>query len=1234
MEKFSFSIIRCRKNHKIQGVAVATREVLSYNYSRVTIAIVIFISLLRVREGRSVRKRIRQIARGRFDYEKPLISLSEEELKLQVTEGQEYSGSFTITSSNHVQVRGLVYSTSPRMECLTPQFEGEEVRIRYQFHSKGLVEGDVETGDFVIVCEQEERSLSFDVSVSKLYAESTMGTIRSLYDFTCLAKEKWSEAYQLFYHKGFSNIINAKEQKEAMIYRGIVSAKPSQQNMEEFLVGIQKKNPVHISLEQTGCCIRELTETSQQEAVIRKNEWGYVSVRISTDADFIRLSDDAITTDDFLGSSYTYKYLVDYDQMHAGWNYGRICFRGTYETLYLEVSAHKGPVTDRSDSVRAQIKECKVGIMELYQAYRLKRIVTGVWANETVDILNHLHALDPDEPMYLLMKAQALHINRQRQEAEWILEDFRREWPDRRSPVWGYYLYIMTLMEREPSYVDRMTREIELIFHENPDSVLLFWVLSFLEEEYYNNSAHKLKAIEYWVMKGCTSPYLYLEAYYLICQDPYLLTKLGAFELRILRWAVRRRALNKDLAAQIFQIVEFGKGFDEVQFTLLLSAYEVDPKPEYVGMICSYLIKAQKFDKQYHVWFEKGIELELRITSLYEAYLLSFDERGIVPVPKIIQMYFQYDSTLPYKKMAILYNNIIASKDKCPEVYEQYRRTMGRFAMEQVEQEHMDDNLAVLYEEMLDLGFVNEEIAHCLAHIVFTNKLVVFDSRIVRAIIYQKQMKEPQIVPVVEQAAYFQLYTNEYVILFEDEKGQRYVSSISYRLQKLMEPERYLAKCMELAPQELSYIVASFEQKQSYLTFSDSDKNYFKRILFAKELNPGYQSDMALEIVRFYQTQEYDGTVVEYLKQADFTQMSQSVRRYMLETLVDNHLYDQAYELIQVYGMDQIGSAAKVTLASYKIAQTDREEENADEYLLLLAATAFRNKKYNDTMLDYLCRFYNGPTEWMCTLWRAAKQFEIGTFELEERILVQMMYAGRKLGAVEDIFESYYNAGGRELVVLAYLTACAHAYFVEDAQMGQELLDLIQARYISHQELNDACKLALLKSLAARGEDASIDLQDALLSEYTRRNMNFAFYRQLNRKLVQKYHLYDKVFLEYRTDPRNHVVLHYSRDEDGEDFVKEDMPDVYDGIFVKQFVMFFGESVQYYITEEHGNQVDVTQSSRITSSDVYTEKDESRYNLLNQMLMASTLQDDKSLYHNMKQYAGFDEVTRKVFKLL
>jgi len=124
------------------------------------------------------------------------------------------------------------------------------------------------------------------------------------------------------------------------------------------------------------------------------------------------------------------------------------------------------------------------------------------------------------------------------------------------------------------------------------------------------------------------------------------------------------------------------------------------------------------------------------------------------------------------------------------------------------------------------------------------------------------------------------------------------------------------------------------------------------------------------------------------------------------------------------------------------------------------------------------------------------------------------------------------------------------------------------------------------------------------------------------------------VFLEYRTNPHSHVVLHYSRDEDGDAFLKEDMLDVYDGIFVKTFVMFFGEAIQYYISEEYGNEVEVTESNRIVNNDVYNKHDESRYTLLNQMLISYTLQEEEELHQAMKQYAGLDEMTQKVFKLL
>lgn len=1181
-----------------------------------------------------MRKRIRQIAVGRFEYEKPSLSIREE-LAFSVTEGQEYTGDFEIRSDNHVIVRGIVYSTNPRMECLTPQFEGEEVRIRFQFHSRGLVEGDVAKGSFVILCNQCEQSLSFCVSIVKLSADSSAGPVRNLRDFTELAQEKWSEAYRLFYHKAFSNIFSEKEYRESMIYKGIAGAKPSPRSMEEFLVSVGRKKPVSFQLERTSSRLPNVAETTQQVVEIKKDEWGFLSISVSSDAEFLSVPETRITTEDFLGSVYPCKYLIDCERMHDGWNYGRITFAAAHETLCLEISAHKGPQTERAGSARAQIMEARAGIMELYLAYRLKRIVTGVWANETIDILDQLHALDAEEPMYPLMKAQAFLINRQRQEAEWILDDFRREWHDKRAPVWGYYLYLMTLMEREPSYVDRITREIEGIFRENPDSVLLFWVLSFLSEEYYNNSAHKLKTIAHWVMHGVSTPYLYLEAYYLYCQDPYLLTELGAFEVRILRWAVRRQALNRDLAAQIFQVIEFNRGFDARHYLLMEAAWQVDPRPEYVGMICSYLIRAQRFDRQYHHWFEMGIELELRITSLYEAFLLSFDERGIAPVPKIIQMYFQYQSSLSYRKLAILYNNIIADKENSPEVYEKYRRAMGRFAMEQVEQEHMDDNLAVLYEEMLDLGFVNGEIAHHLARILFTRKLIVFDPRMMRAIIYHRQLKEPQIVPIVEQSAYFQLYTEDYVILFEDEKGRRYADSVSCRLQRLMEPERYLEKCMELAPDELPYLLPYFDRKRNHHDFVPEDRRFFPRMLCAKELNPVYQAQLAMEILIFCRTLEYDGMVPDYLEHADYTRMSQPVRRFMLDALVEHHRYELAYELVKEYGIDQISDASRVELAGSMIRRQEQEEAaEPEEQLLLLAGSTFFRKKYNDVMLSYLCRFYSGPTERMCTLWRAARQYGTGTFELEERILDQIIYAELMPREGGDIFESYYNAGGRELEILAYLTVCAQAYLVKKASIDPDLLRLIRVRLLTRQDTNDACRLALLKAFAEGLFEADLALEEELLAEFTQRNINFAFYRRLDQALIKKYHLYDKIFLEYRADPRSHVTLHYSRDEDGENFVEEDMTDVYYGIFVKPFVLFFGESVQYYITVEKNNQVEVTESSRITYSEISAGEDDSRYGLINQMAMSETLLDDAALKKNMEQYAEYDSAAKTLFGLL
>ncbi|MBO5657101.1 MAG: hypothetical protein J6R94_02840, partial [Agathobacter sp.] len=208
--------------------------------------------------------------------------------------------------------------------------------------------------------------------------------------------------------------------------------------------------------------------------------------------------------------------------------------------------------------------------------------------------------------------------------------------------------------------------------------------------------------------------------------------------------------------------------------------------------------------------------------------------------------------------------------------------------------------------------------------------------------------------------------------------------------------------------------------------------------------------------------------------------------------------------------------------------------------------------------------------------------------------------------------------------------------FVDNKKIHEDIFRVIEARMLYDMELNDACKLALLRYYSEQEYlgNRQLAMEEELLAEYTRRNMHFAFYKKLHPDLVLKYHLYDKVFLEHRTNPHSHVILSYSRDEDGDTFIKEDMPDVYDGIFVKAFTMFFGEAIQYYISEEHNGQVQVSESNRIMNQDVYNREDESRFHRLNQMLISASLQEEDALKRQMKDYASQSEMTSKIFKLL
>lgn len=1200
-----------------------------------------------------MRKRIKELAEGRVVRTEPVVEFSVSRIEMEVHGGKDCKGEFTIASKNQVPIRGLVYSSNPRMECLTEGFEGEEIQVSYKFHSFGLTEGDTQEGDFFIVCGQGEYTLPFVVSVSGNFADTQEGIIKNLTDFKELARNHWQKAKKLFYSPEFINILNNCEEKERYLHMGLARGAKTDRSLEEFLLAIGLKEQIYIEIDQKEYVFDNIVEKIRQDIILVKNTWGYEEFRVESDAEFMIPIKREITTEDFLGSELKCGFFIDPQKMHAGKNFGRLTLRNMRQESFVSICAVKGNGERGASQRQRQIRKLHIDLMQTYIDYRLRKIVTGRWAYLTCGILDSLMAIDDSNDWYRLFKAQALWTNGQKQEAEWILNEFKRKHRDRESPQWGYYMYICTLMDHEELYVDRLTEEIEEIYLKHRGHLLLFFCLLFLRRDYVKNGYQKLKALERQIMGGTESPLFYVEVYSLFCQEPYLMSRLGDFEIKILNWARKQKMMTKALMDQFLSIFPEKMPYRKTVFLLLEECYQmVDhardilyerPKENalakdkrVLSVLCGYLIRNQKYGEIYFPWYEKGVEERLRITGLYEAYLMSMDARSVLEVPKIIQMYFKYNSQLRSRQKAVLYVNMIAAKERQPESFKQHYPAMEKFAYEQMEQGHIDDDLAVIYQETLSHGIYSSQVSDVLADVLFVHRLTCSWKQAARVIILQNQMELQYVAPLVDQRAYFPLYSNDYMIFIEDRQGRRYAGSVDYQLEKLMHPGKYLRACMEKSPEKLPYLLYYFAERKAQDIFEEEDLGRFLTVLSSDKVNWAYKASLFPKM--FFLMHELNRTedMERELAKADISFMSPEERSRILAICLEQRMYDRVFQIIKEYRFIKSDAAVRVPFLNAQIEKWNFAE---DKELLRFCAETFFDGKYNDVMLIYLNLYYKGPLAYMLKIFHASVAFGICTKEISERILVQMLYTSEMDPCIGEVYKSF-KEGGDKTVKAAYLSYFSYCSLTGQNDLPQGFFEDLQEWWLQGNELNEICSIAMLKYYANQkpfGQEETERMEE-LLEKCLIQGLYFDFYRNFNRELMIKHQLYDKYYIEYKTKKDARIWLHYIKEGEKE-YTTEEMAEVYEGFYVKKMILFAGDAVQYNILEEKDGAMEIVKSDRVVCSLDLEETDEERpregrYAMLNRMLLLKSAKDEERLAKKMLEYGQMDFIVEDLFSII
>lgn len=1186
-----------------------------------------------------MRQVIEEIRNGNFNFDNGSLDFSCPRIEMSLLAGTVEEGSFSVYGPEGRVTEGYVVSSDLRMECMTQNFSGSEDQILYRFDARGMEEGEEVKGAFHVISNQGEYYLPFSVVIEPKIITSSLGNIKNLFHFTNLAKSNWEEAVKLFYSKEFGAVFNGSDKQYYAAYKGLSSSYGNEHNVEEFLLEIRKKKPVEYIPEETQIKIEDPLEMTRYALVINRNGWGYTHLQIRTEGEFLQIEEDTVTDSAFLGNIYRLYYYVNHEKLHAGNNYGAIVLEKEHETIRIPVTVVQHVTARKTLGLHREKMRQTVSLMEYYQAFRLKKISTKTWLAETHKLLNRMSEMDDRDIAVKLFRAQILLTEERDNEAKWLIEKQEEQvlsMQEENPELWCYYLYLTTLYSKDDQYVDDVAALVEDFYNRNRGNWRIAWLLMYLSEEYVKSPSRKWLLLEELFQYHCSSPVIYIEAWHILCMNPAMLMKLGTFELQILLYAVKNDLMKDEIVLQIVYLAQKQKSFSDHLFRILKGCYEKKPQNDILHAICTLLIKGNCQGEEYFPWYRAGVEQNLRITRLYEYYMMSISLPYDGPLPKMILMYFAYQSDLRYEITAYLYAYVYKHREEIPDIYVNYCAAMERFVLEQIQRGRINKDLAYLYRNLISLPMIDEETAKQLASLLFMQEIRVLSDKITEVILVYPYGVGQTVYPVVSGKAMVPVYDSDCKILLGDGEGNRYTVSVEYQTEAMICPAKLALMIAPFVRDHLGYAIYTCCEYQNRFEVQEDNADLFVYLAESDKIEDNMKREIRMMLVDFYFEKDRMRELDDYLLSLKPEDVAHRDRKKIIRYMVARAMYEEAYGWIRCLGPYQVDAKVLLKLCSRLLDMEEREE---DPIMTGIFFYILQKGKYDENILKYLVRYYSGSIKDMRDIWKAAESYGVDTYSLSERMLVQMLYTGSHVGEKSDIFRSYRKNGGSEELMAAFLSKCCYDYAVggqiTESYIFESVLELCQRQVPLHL----VCKIAFLQYYAENKQEQTEKSRQVccrFLKDLLAENIVLPIYKEYQGYVPQMDEYMDKTMVEYRAKPGNKAVIHYVIQSEGgaeNEYCKEEMKDMFAGICVKEFILFFGERLQFYITEETDGNEQLTKSGTINKSDAGEENYGSRFSMLNDIMIGKNLQDYDTVNHLLHEYYKQDFMVDKIFRL-
>lgn len=845
--------------------------------------------------------------------------------------------------------------------------------------------------------------------------------------------------------------------------------------------------------------------------------------------------------------------------------------------------------------------------------------------------------LDSDHSAWMLLNAWVMGLENRQEEAGWILRKYEktRLFQQRDVRTKELYLYVNSIYRKDGQVTEQAVVQLRKFYQKYPEDWMLTYFLLKLDPELLRDKRTRYRILERQYRMGTRHRLLYLEAWNLLSEDAALFQGLDGFVLQICAWASEHGLLTSQIALLAAGQAVRLKRWSPLAVRLLKGCYQKEPCKETVGAVCAVYIRGHRTDKEAFGWYEKGVELDAKITNLYEYFIYSLPEDYDKLLPRQILLYFEYHNTLTSRQKTVFYSNLVRfGAIRRPE-YEEHRKKMQEFLLQQVKERRINEELAWLYGRCLLPETLDNEELTAVAELLFTRKVTCEDRRIRQIKVVHAQLERPQIVPLQNGTAQVQVYTPRAKVVLIDEAGREHVGTVKYNLKRLMIEPRFLQMCLMRLKNNRGLNIYLVEGGvEGRLTHDNVDAAY--RLLEDQGLSETYAQQLKLKVLDYekrHRRLEPGKELDERLVIEHPEKLSREDQAAYLEILIYVRKDEEAYALLKETGCKLVDPRSLLKLLQRLLS----DERDTKEHLRPFAREVFRKGVYTEKIVALLAEELKGNTEELLRLWKAADQFGLALPELEDTLLAQSLFTEHMTEEVFPVFQQVDDRGGDPVMISAWLNYMSWKDFVKNEPVPEGFFQSLEHHLMWEDHLCTVAELSVLRQYSALLllTDAQKRLAGRLLKEPSIRRTRFAFMDQLV-PLTDEIEYQDaRTVLEYRCDPSHKVILHYVLEYHGKrtfDYMTVQLFPVCGGIFVKSFPLFYGERLTWFFTEEKPDGTVVSTVSKTLEQQQDCEDNKTRYERLCRMQRALDLHQEKALRRMMAEYEELLEITQDGFR--